>query len=218
VSVRRAGRRGDQAQRGQGVIEFALVFPIMLVLLLAMLDFGFAFYANLTVEYASREGARVGAALAAGNGSTLPCSQVDNHVIAAVQRVLQSAGIPVQVDPGDPTKGGVQWIRIYKATSFADGSGYNGTYNEWRYSAGGGPTVDGTKLDFALNTLGWDACVANARLNGANPDALGVAIQYQYAWRTPLVSAFRLLGGGTSFVSNLTFVDRTVMNLNPTYP
>ena len=36
----------------------------MMLLLLGMLEFGFIFDQHLTLEYASREGARVGAALA----------------------------------------------------------------------------------------------------------------------------------------------------------
>ena len=205
-------------ERGQGLVEFALFVPLFLVLLLAMLDFGFALYTNLTLEYASREGARVGSALASGN-TALPCANVDDHVIAAVQRVLQSAGITVPLtNGGDPAKSRVNWIRIYNATAYVDGSGYNasGNYNEWTYAASGGHTVDGTVLTFVGPvTPSWNACT---RLNGASPDKLGVAINYTYAWTTPLTSVFRLIGSGASFFSNLTFLDKTVMNLNPTYP
>jgi len=206
-------RRVPVRERGQGLVEFALFLPLFLLLLLAMLDFGFAFYTNLTLEYASREGARVGAALAAGS-TTLPCAEVDDHVIAASQRVLQSAGITVRLDNSDPTKSRVNWIRIYRATGNANGGGYDGTYNQWTYSAGGGPTVDGTTLDFVRATHGWSAC---SRTNGATPDAIGVAINYTYEWTTPLANIVRLASGG-SFFTNLTFLDKTVMNLNPTYP
>jgi hypothetical protein len=207
-------RRVRGRQRGQGLVEFAIFVPLFIVLLLAMLDFGFAFYTKLTLEYASREGARVGAALAAGS-STLPCAQVDNHVIAAVQRVLKSAGITVPLNNnGNTAKTGVNWIRIYKAD--ADGNGYGaGSYNQWTYSAGGGPTVDGTTLDFVAGAPGWSAC---SRLNGSAPDAIGVAINYTYGWTTPLTSALRLISPGTPFFSYLTFLDKTVMNLNPTNP
>lgn len=212
-SGRRNASSGLRRRDGQSLVEFALVLPLFLVMLLAMLDFGFAFYTNLTLEYASREGARVGAALAAG-GSTLPCGEVDYHVIAAVQRVLESAGISVRLDPSDPSQGGVNWIRIYKAD--ANGNGYTSNYNQWTYAAHGGPTVDGSVLDFrAPSAPGWSACT---RSNGATPDSLGVAINYTYAWKTPIGSVFRLLGSGSSFFGNLTMLDRTVMDLNPTYP
>ena len=210
------GRRTSAPQRGQGLVEFALFVPLFLLLLFTMLDFGFALYTNLTIDYASREGARVGAALAAGN-SLNPCAQVDNHVIAAVQRVLQSAGITVRLDNSDATKSGINWIRIYNATVYTDGSGYSvaGNYNQWTYSAGAGPTVDGAALNFVgPGTPSWNAC---SRSN-STPDKIGVAINYRYTWTTPLLSIFKLIGSGGSFVTNLTFVDKTVMNLNPTNP
>jgi hypothetical protein len=197
---------GEGLNQGQGLVELALILPVMLLMLVGMIDFGFAFYSNMTLEYATREGARVGSALASGS-SSLPCGQVDGHVISAVQRVLESAGIRVRLDPSDPAKGGVQWIRIYKADANGNGYAVAGNYNEWTYTAGGGPTVDGTPLDFVgPATPSWSAC---ARLNGANPDAIGVAISYEHAWVIPT---------GPLFSSTLTLQDRTVMVLNPTYP
>ena len=218
--TRRRGR-----QRGQGLVEFALFVPLFLVLLFTMLDFGFALYTNLTLEYASREGARVGSALAAGS-TTLPCAKVDDHVIAAVQRVLQSAGFNVPLNNGgDSTKTGVNWIRIYKATNNVDGSGWAtvGNYNEWTYSAtsatppvGNGPSVDGENLVFIKGTQSWPACTP--RVNGSTPDKIGVAINYTYAWQTPIASVLKLISPSNSFFARLTFVDKTVMNLNPTFP
>jgi Flp pilus assembly protein TadG len=214
--------RRRRRQRGQGIIEFALFVPLFLVLLFTMLDFGFALYTNLTLEYASREGARVGSALAAGNAS-LPCAQVDDHVIAAVQRVLQSAGFNVPLDNGgDPSRTGVNWIRIYKATGttqpYINGGGYDlaGNYNQWTYAASGGHTVDGGQLQFVGPvTPSWSAC---SRTNGTNPDKIGVAINYTYSWQTPIASVLRLIVPSSSFFSRLTFLDKTVMNLNPTFP
>lgn len=204
------GRRrhpGRARHRGQSLVEFALILPTILVMLVGLIDFGFLFYTNMTLEYATREGARVGSALAAGNGTKLPCADVDNHVIAAVQRVLESAGINVRLDPSVAAKGGVQWIRIYKATGIANGSGYAGTYNQWEYATSGAPTVDGAVLKFKrTSSLNWDAC---SRKNGNTPDSIGVAISYNHAWIIPTGPLF----GGT-----FALLDKTVMVLNPTYP
>ena len=65
----RAARGRGPAERGQGLVEFAMLVPFFLLLLLGMLEFGFAFDQNLTLEYATREGARVGSALANGGGA-----------------------------------------------------------------------------------------------------------------------------------------------------
>ncbi len=194
-----------------------MVLPLLLLILVGLVDFGFAFYTNMTLEYASREGARVAAALANGGG-VLGCATgqspnwqtVDDHAIAAVQRVLVSAGIGVRLDNGDPGKDGVEWIRIYKADS--SGNGWNSNYNQWTFSASGGPTVDGTRLSFVKGAEGWPAC-ARSNLSSASapylPDTVGVAIRYRKVWNIPLAG---------QFVGNLTMLDKTVMALNPTYP
>jgi hypothetical protein len=45
---------------GQSLVEFALVIPIFLLVLFAIVDFGMAFHAWITVTDSAREGARLG--------------------------------------------------------------------------------------------------------------------------------------------------------------
>jgi Flp pilus assembly protein TadG len=189
------------AARGQSLVEFSMVVPVFLLLILGMLEFGIAFTHDQTLAYATREGARTGAALAVGTTS-YPCSTADfdSPVIAAVQRILESAGSPVDV-----SKVG---ITIYKAK--ADGTS-TGATNTWVYAKGGGPVVDGVPLDFKQTSAGWPPC---SRVNGDPADAMGVAITYEYDFRTALGGMFRFFGG--SSWSSLTMSDKTVMNLNPT--
>ena len=47
-------------ENGQSAVEFALVLPILLLIVCGILDFGWLFYNQLSVENACREGARVG--------------------------------------------------------------------------------------------------------------------------------------------------------------
>lgn len=47
--------------RGQSLVEFALVLPMLLVLLLGIADFGRVFQAGITLEAAARDAAEVGA-------------------------------------------------------------------------------------------------------------------------------------------------------------
>ena len=49
------------AVRGQGLVEFALVLPLLLVLLLGIADFGRVFTAGITIEAAARNGAEAAA-------------------------------------------------------------------------------------------------------------------------------------------------------------
>ena len=45
-------------EKGQTVVEVAIVLPILLVILLGIIDFGRVFYAAVTISNASRVGAR----------------------------------------------------------------------------------------------------------------------------------------------------------------
>jgi hypothetical protein len=52
-------RRRRSRDRGQGLAEFALIFPVFILLLLVVFDFGRAIYAYHTISNAARGGARV---------------------------------------------------------------------------------------------------------------------------------------------------------------
>ncbi|HIQ01886.1 MAG TPA: hypothetical protein EYH30_07120, partial [Anaerolineales bacterium] len=46
---------------GQTLVEFALILPVLLLLLFGIIEFGAAFHAWLTLEHAAREAARYAA-------------------------------------------------------------------------------------------------------------------------------------------------------------
>jgi Flp pilus assembly protein TadG len=193
-------RAGD---RGQSLVEFALVVPLFLLLLLGMLEFGIAFTHDQTLTYATREGARTGAALADGN-TAYPCTTAnfDAPVIAAVQRVLESPGSLINVN-------NVTAVTIYLAKP--DGTPTPGSVNTWALALGAGPTVDGKALDFKQTSTNWGPCSRN---NGVNADGLGVSVTYNYPLQTSLGGIVKLMFGNTW--SSMTMSDKTVMNLNPT--
>lgn len=55
MSALRLGRRGD---RGASAVEFALVTPLLILLVFGMIDFGFAINRYAQVNNAAREGVR----------------------------------------------------------------------------------------------------------------------------------------------------------------
>ena len=202
-------RQPERGGRGQAVVEFTLVVPVMVLLMLGMLEFGFAFNHHMTIEYATREGARTGSALAKG-GSTncvggVDAQSIDSQVVAAVQRILKSPGSMVSMaDVAD--------VRLYKSDSTGNQTGSQ--VNVWQYTPGAGPDLDPgvavDRLDFTASSTGWPVC---NRSSGPNPDSIGVRISYTYRFSTPLGSLMSFLGG--SGLSRLTINDQTVMALNP---
>lgn len=47
-------------EKGQAMVEFALVLPILLILLLGIVEFGQIYYSYMVIQNASRDGARYG--------------------------------------------------------------------------------------------------------------------------------------------------------------
>ena len=173
-----------------------MVLPVLVLLLLTVLEFGFAFSHHVTLEYATREGARMGAGLAAGS-VTFDCKDVDDQVVAAVQRVLTASGSQIDMNQIDE-------IRIYKA----DANGKEaGSTNVW--VPGNGPKVDGVALQFKFASGNWDACT---RQNDGfhTTDSIGISLGYRYRYVTPLGNLLGLVGNAV-----LPMNDRTVMALNP---
>lgn len=194
---------GSRGRRGQSLVEYAMTVPVFLLILLGIMEFGFAFSHHLTLEYATREGARTGSAIA--NGTVATCAKVDDEIIASVQRVLDAAG---SVDLSHVTE-----IHIYKASA----TGQEGAQiNVWKPGSNG-VTVAGELLKFhkdtnpGKQTWGVPCPGQQPRNNAANADSVGVSLTYDYQMVTPLASLMRIVGPAT-----LRMTDRTVMSLNPT--
>jgi len=196
--------------------EFAVILPVFLLILLGMLEFGLAFNQNLTLESATREGARVGAALVNGGG-TLGClsnqspnaATVDPLIIAAVERILASPGSQVDISK-------VTGITIYHVDT--DGKVVSGenTWTPGAYTTPVGVFPQPLTLKFTPGTTGWEACSRTNAPSVVNvpPDSVGVAISYNYVARTPLGGLMRLINGGS--FDGFVMSDRTVMQLEPT--
>src|SRR5688500_20353054 len=60
VPKRRHARNSMSAERAQGLVEFALIVPILLILVMGVLDFGWGLRAYITLPNSAREGARLG--------------------------------------------------------------------------------------------------------------------------------------------------------------
>jgi hypothetical protein len=194
-----------RGERGQGTIELALTLSLTLLpTLMGLLEAGYLFSQAMTVNTATREGARVGGNLAngggplgCGGGQSPNAAVVDPNIIASVERALTANGALVSL--ADITQ-----IRIFKST--ASGAEVGGSVNVWTYSLNGGPSIDGQNLDFAEQSNGWSAC---SRLNTLPADSLGVTVKYTYRARTPMRFIFPGL-------ATIPMSDTVVMTLNAT--
>ncbi len=103
-------RRGNsEHERGQALVEFAMVMPIMLLLLFALVDFGRAFYSWLLITNAAREGARVAA-------TQSPLTDVETRVYDAAS-ALDAASITITTTNVQGPRGEI--VRVNLAYSFS---------------------------------------------------------------------------------------------------
>ncbi len=80
-----ARRVGLESERGAELVEFALVFPLLLLVVLGIIDFGFLFQRMEVVTNAAREGARI---------RVLP-GYSDTDAQSRACTYLQSGGVPI---------------------------------------------------------------------------------------------------------------------------
>ena len=102
-SIRRKLKRED----GQSMVEFALILPIFLLILCGIIDFGWLFYNQLSLNNACREGARYAVVHTDENADT---QSIINHIENISSTVFANDGVDITVtysSPSDPTAGDV---------------------------------------------------------------------------------------------------------------
>ncbi len=82
----------QHGSRGQGMVEFAMVFPLLLLLLFGIFEFGRIMFAYSAVVSASREAARYGAAIL-DTGGGIPQYEDCVGIRNAAKRIGRYAGI-----------------------------------------------------------------------------------------------------------------------------
>ena len=102
---------------GQGLVEFALVLPVLLMIATGIMSFGIVFYRYITLTDAVRAGART---LSLGRGLTDPCSPAVNETVnSAIDVNLQPSQVKIIVNNNaDSCNGndGTDWIQGNQAT------------------------------------------------------------------------------------------------------
>lgn len=186
MSFRTSGRGKDA---GATLVEAAIVLPILLLVIFAILELGLAFKDYLTVSYLSREGARIGGL--AGNDPGADCAIL--------------VGIGALATSGDLDR--IDEIRIFKADP---GTGNPGVTNVARYTGldpslctppGGGGDNEGWVID----PIAWPSTDRQIKVGNQDLDIIGVRIVLNRSWIT----------GFPPFRGDMTVDETTITRLEP---
>ena len=110
--ARIAPRAAPQRQRGTSAVEFAIVAPIVMLMLLGLIELSMAFFADLSMQYAVREAARYAVT---GQVNDDPNSANQQQYLAVIQKMKDSSmGMYTKVNP----------VIIVDNTSYATSSSY----------------------------------------------------------------------------------------------
>jgi len=95
--------RMPQGQRGAAVVEFALILPILLLLLVGTIDASLALYDKAVITNASREGARAGIVARSPPLTDAQIQQVvQNYLQGALVSLASTSALPaVQIQKGN---------------------------------------------------------------------------------------------------------------------
>jgi Flp pilus assembly protein TadG len=184
-------------RRGQALVEFSLVIPIFLVVLVAVIEFALALNAVLGTNFASSEAAL--AAAESGSASDSDCV-ILRRIVASVDSPMDDARITN--------------VRVFKATTTGVDTGTGNDYDRagtMSCPLTGNPTAT---VPFRRVTAGYtESTRCNYLLGCKGPvrplDHVGVKITYNYLWHTPL--SYLLGMGGTGY----TIVKANAMRMEP---
>lgn len=183
----RRARRPRRADHGQALVELALLLPVFLTVMLAIIEFGFAFNAVLSVNFASRN-----AALTAAEGGS--AEGTDCLVLRTIEEDVTA--------PADA--GHIEFVEIYLSDRNGDEINTSTVYARDGGSTtcdfGGGVSVTVPYTKVADGYPEADRCNTLAGCgNGRTLDLVGVRITYRHQWVTPIRSFIGGNPGGLEF-------------------
>lgn len=136
-----------RAQRGATIVEMALIAPIFLLLLVGVLELGIMYCANLTMQYAVREGARYAVT---GQSNLDPNTSNQQRYLAVIQRMKDSSsGFYAKVSP----------VITVNGTTYASAAAYNASM----FGSAGDIVVIQVKCTWPLSTPIMRAFFSNGK-------------------------------------------------------
>ncbi len=190
--------RGSQ---GVTLVEFALVFPIFVIALFAMIEFGFAFNAVLGINRASQSGAlTAGQAGSDARADCLILTRIEEQLQAPIDRrdVLE-----VRILRATLTGAGSLAANVYVRSGSKDCGSYSVPY-----SATSSSYPESQRCDI------MDGCPTLSPPR-STVDKIGVQITYRHTPVTPMRELLRLIGGDGSSGYSWTFQKRNISRMEP---
>ncbi len=193
--------------RGQSLVEFSLVIPTFLIILMAVLEFGFLLNGLLSINFATRDAALIGAE--AGNGGFDTADNTDLADCVILQKIEQDVTAPanpaniqqVQIfwvdDNGQPLDTGGNVTTAGSATQAVDVYTRTGSMT---CKVSDQPTFT---VPYTLGTYqypGVDRCddlggtLAGCQTGHTGLDTIAVEVTYRDYYRTPLHNFIGPLG------------------------
>lgn len=187
---------------GQSLVEFSLVIPIFLLLLIGLIEFAFMFNGTLAINFTTRDASLIAAE--AGDQSTADCTilqKVDEDVTPPlVDADIQTVTI-FQADRSGKAVPGVQ--DVYQRT---------GTiacpFGSLPYSLVGSASYPSSAR---CNDL--KGCLNDQTGQTVPLDTIGVGVTYRYYYHTPLPNLLPFLPGSSQGWLDLTWSN--VMRMEP---
>ena len=200
--------RRRRRPRGQALVEFTMIIPIFLGVVVAIFEFSFLFTSFVSVSYASHDAAQVAATY--GNTAGADC--------AILERISNDINVPA-----DPTK--IKDVDIYWVdTATGNASPVGGAENLYTYDGGSHQCMkpDGTTINVPFpissdqateassggypettrcNVNSGTNCLPTNGIAHSTVDTIAVKIRYQYTWMTPFPGVIAGLGSGPMLTS-----------------
>jgi hypothetical protein len=120
-----ARQRRGRGDRGVALVEFAIIMPVLFLLLFGIMEFGWAFYQSVDARHGAREGARLAAVDFHSTLGSVGAAQLNEILVATCDRMDDPANTsigfhrPGSADVGQGIEVRVE-LRLDTLTGFLD--------------------------------------------------------------------------------------------------
>lgn len=197
-------RHRSRRQRGQALLEFAIVLPVLMLMVTGIIEFALAFNSSLGINRASQNAALVAAE--AGNLPGADCmilTKIEQDINAPIDR-NEILGVNIQrTNPSGTT--------VFAQNTYVRGGVTNciladGTPITVPYTS----TGSGYPVSQRCSILAGCPTMTPAR---TAVDTIGVQISLRYHLRTPLSAVMGMFGGGAD--GTMDFTMRNAFRMEP---